>query len=220
MTHQVPVIRHHSPFEKTLGSWRVVALMLGMTVTAVAVWATILNPMASSETTDVPGVAAVQDVTSSPSQFAEFAALFQPREPIPAAPGRSIPLSGAPTEPGEPILPSEPEVKDVLHPTPSWVNVFSPESTLNGQPLSVGDVVTAYDGVGVQIGKATVEVAGKYGLMALYMDDPSTSLDEGAVPGETISFRINGIAALVTGPHEPVWSTNGDVLMLNLAANG
>ncbi len=106
-----------------------------------------------------------------------------------------------------------------LSPTYSWVNAFSIESTLDGQPLPVGAVVAAYDPDGVLVGRSIVQSEGKYGLMALYMDDPSTPEDEGADPGDQIRFEINGTPAAVLGPHNPVWSSNGAVLMLNLAAN-
>ncbi|MEX0763051.1 MAG: hypothetical protein WD208_02210 [Dehalococcoidia bacterium] len=106
-----------------------------------------------------------------------------------------------------------------LSPTYSWVNAFSIESTLDGQPLPVGAVVAAYDPEGILTGRAVVQSEGKYGLMAIYMDDPSTPEDEGAVPGDQIRFEINGMPAVVLGPHSPAWSSNGAVLMLNLAAN-
>ncbi len=220
MTHQVPVIQHNeSALLKALESWRLRMFAVGMAVTAVALWVTVFVPSGSDLET-APGVGAVQDVT--PAAFDEFAALFQPRESIPVAPARTAPVVGAPTEP-EPVVTDDVEVPvvelgTILRPTPSWVNVFSPGSTIDGEPLAVGDVVTAYDSDGVLIGRTTVEAEGKYGLMALYMDDPSTTVDEGAVPGEAVSFRVNDFPALVTGPHEPVWSANGDVLMLNLAA--
>lgn len=221
MTHQVPVIQHNeSSLLKALGSWRLRMLVLGMGVTAVALWVTVFLP-GDSGIEPVPSVGAVQNV--SPNTFDEFAVLFQPRESIPVAPARTAPVVGAPVEP-EPIVSTGPDTPSItlgttLRPTPSWVNVFSPESTFEGQPVAVGDVVTAYDSQGVLIGRTRVAVEGKYGLMALYMDDSSTSVDEGALPGEMITFRVNDVPAVVTGPHEPVWSANGDVLMLNLAAS-
>ena len=54
--------------------------------------------------------------------------------------------------------------------------------------------------------------------MAVYEDDPVTPVDEGAESGDEILFKINGLPAVVLGPHSPVWTTNGTLLMLNLAA--
>ncbi len=225
MSHQVPVLQHNeSSLLKLFESWRVRVLALGVGISAIALYVTLVLPGDGTDIDSAPSVGAIQDVT--PASFDEFASLFQPRESIPVAPARTAPVVSAPSEPA-PVADtgaaSEPDTQEfvlgtTLRPTPFWVNVFSPQSLFNGQPLAVGDVVTAYDGEGVLIGKTTVEVEGKYGLMALYMDDPSTTVDEGAVPGESISFRVNGEPALVVGPHEPVWSANGDVLMLNLAS--
>ncbi len=223
MTHQIPVIQHQeSVFTKALNSldsWRLRALVLGVGVSGIALLVTVILP-SGNEVETAPGAsAAVQDGISG-SSLESFAALFQPRESIPAAPARTAPVVGAPSEPVSPpveVVPPVAPTDNVLHPTPAWVNVFSPESTFEGEPLTVGDVITAYDQQGVLIGRTEVQVTGKYGLMALYMDDPTTTLDEGASPGETINFRVNDILAQVLGPHEPVWGANGDVLMLNLA---
>lgn len=241
MTHEIPLIQHtpvtsrfHVP-RNILSNWRLRAIVLGGVVTAVALWA-VLPSTVSSE----PGLGAdATALTTTSSTFDEFAALFQPRDAIPVAPTRSVVISSAPTEPDQAtgsaviedpgslnvdIAPgasdgsSDPATSGILHPTPSWANALSPESTLDGRPLAVGDIVTAYDNQGVLMGRAEVEVEGKYGLMALYMDDPSTPIDEGANPGETISFKVNGYPALVQGPHDPVWGSNGAIMMLNLAA--
>ncbi len=105
-----------------------------------------------------------------------------------------------------------------LIPTYGWVNAFSAESVLSGVPVPVGSIVTAYDPDGVLIGRTAVKIAGEYGAMPLYMDDPSTQIDEGAVPGDLITFKINGLTTVVLGPNEPVWTENGGVLVLNLAS--
>lgn len=106
----------------------------------------------------------------------------------------------------------------VLRPTFSWVNVFSDGSTVNGEPVQVGDVITAFDPEGTLVGRFTVVKEGRFGLMALYEDDPTTTVDEGAVPGDEISFEINGIPAVVLGPQAPVWTSNGAIMLSNLAA--
>ena len=55
--------------------------------------------------------------------------------------------------------------------------------------------------------------------MPVYGDDPSTEVDEGAIPGDLLELRINGIRARVTGPDEPVWTAMGDLKQLNLATS-
>jgi hypothetical protein len=128
----------------------------------------------------------------------------------------------------EPVIEPDPDVEGdsdaiepeslTLIPTYSWVNAFSAESVFNGIPLPIGSIVTAYDPDGVLIGRATVTSAGEYGAMPIYMDDPSTITDEGAVEGDILKFKINGLTAVVLGPSEPVWTENGGVLVLNLAS--
>jgi len=108
---------------------------------------------------------------------------------------------------------------EVLTPTYSWVTAFSLNSTLDGQPVPPGAVVTAYDPQGVLTGRAVVQRPGQYGIMPLYMDDPGTSVDEGARPGDVLQFRVNGAVAEVTGPSAPVWTYNGAILMIDLAAS-
>lgn len=106
----------------------------------------------------------------------------------------------------------------LLRPTAAWVNVFGESSTINGELIQPGDIVTAFDPEGTLIGRSVVEHEGRYGLMALYMDDPATSIDEGALPGDVISFEVNGVPAVVLGPHAPIWTDNGAILISNIAA--
>ena len=123
----------------------------------------------------------------------------------------SVPASGAP---------GSVAATEFLRPTFAWINAFGLSSIFNGRPLAAGDIVTAYDPEGNLIGRATVTTEGSYGLMALYMDDPSTAVDEGAEPGDLVNFKINGVTAAVIGPQAPVWTDNGAVLQLNLTASG
>ena len=102
--------------------------------------------------------------------------------------------------------------------TPIWMNVYSPSSLLDEQPLPPGTVVEAYDSQGVLCGKFVVAQAGKYGLMPVYADDTSTPLDEGALPGDTITFWVNGIEAAST-PAQVLWTTYGDLQRVDLYAS-
>jgi len=61
--------------------------------------------------------------------------------------------------------------------------------------VPVGTVIAAFDPQGVKCGEFTVVTAGKYGLMPCYRDDPDTPEDEGPLPGEPISFKIDGLPA-------------------------
>ncbi len=235
MTQEIQAVQQTSIAGTILGSWRMRMLAVGVTVTSIAFWAVMSNEGSVEPEIFVDTAGAQVPEQPAPAvEVEELAALFESREPIPVAPVRpvvSAPGDAPVTEPAEDpgaiqvdVAPpdaagslNEP-VSATLHPTPFWVNAFSTESTLDGRPLAVGDIVTAFDPLGVLIGRFEVETEGKYGLMALYMDDPSTAIDEGATPGETISFKINGLPAEVLGPHQPVWSSNGDILLLNLAA--
>jgi hypothetical protein len=79
--------------------------------------------------------------------------------------------------------------------SPEWVNFFSTNTAFLGRPVPVGAVIAAFDPEGVQCGEFTVVEEGKYGLMPCYRDDPDTPEDEGPQPGESISFKINGLPA-------------------------
>lgn len=107
-----------------------------------------------------------------------------------------------------------------LTPTYAWVNVYSLSTTVRGEPVQRGSVVLAYDPDGVLIGRTTVDRDGRFGVMALYMDDPATPVDEGALPGDAVSFQIDGEPAVVVSPDAPVWTANGAVLSLDLVVGG
>jgi len=102
--------------------------------------------------------------------------------------------------------------------SPEWVNFFSSNTTFLGQPVQVGAVVVAFDPDGVQCGEFTVDVEGQYGFLACYRDDDTTPEDDGADPGDVISFTINGLPAVAVGPDDPIWTSNGDLLEVNLGA--
>ena len=106
-----------------------------------------------------------------------------------------------------------------ITPTNEWVNFYSQDTTLQGQPIPVGSVVRAYSPRGVLCGEFTVQHTGWYGLMPVYRDDPNTPEDEGMLPGEKVSFTIDGLPALPLGPDDATWTTNGAVKQVNLAAS-
>ncbi len=100
-------------------------------------------------------------------------------------------------------------IADEVHPTWQWINVFCHEPSFNGAPLIPGDTVRAFDQSGTLCGQFTVRPDGGYGFMAVYRDDGWTpNLDEGAIPGEKISFTLNGME-VISYP-EVLWSSLGD----------
>ncbi len=96
----------------------------------------------------------------------------------------------------------------VIIPTNEWINVYCDYPELNGTPLSPGDVIMAYDPDGVPCGIDTVREDGSFGFMPIYRDDIYSTIDEGAEPGDVISFTINGEEVF---PETPIiWTSNGD----------
>jgi PKD repeat protein len=93
-------------------------------------------------------------------------------------------------------------------PTPEWVNFYCANNYYQGVPLPVGSVIDAFDPQGVHCGTYYVTVAGSYGLMPVYRDDPYTIEDDGAEPGDLISFFINGYPATASG--DLIWTEKGD----------
>lgn len=126
------------------------------------------------------------------------------------APGAPIPTNSAP---------KGLNISNSLAPTNSWMNFYGLECTLDGQPLPVGALITVRNPDGVFCGEFSVTKAGRYGLMPVYGDELATEGHEGAVPGDSLDFYINGIKATVTGPDEPLWTTMGDLKQVNLAAS-
>jgi LysM repeat protein len=105
-----------------------------------------------------------------------------------------------------------------IKPTNEWVTFYGVSCTLNGAPLPIGATITAYDPSGVLCGQFVVHTAGSYGVMPVYRDDPMTADDEGAQPGDVISFKINGQSATVAGPDTPTWTSNGALIHIELSA--
>ncbi len=111
-------------------------------------------------------------------------------------------------------------IREQVIPTSECVNFWGDSCVVEEfeVPVPVDAVVRAYDSQGALCGEFKVTAAGTYGSMPVYRDDPSTMIDEGAAPGGLISFEINGVPALSTGPDSPTWTTNGDLRKVNLLA--
>ncbi|GAB4558298.1 MAG: hypothetical protein Kow0047_03290 [Anaerolineae bacterium] len=120
---------------------------------------------------------------------------------------------------GGPAL-NRPQVSPDVRSTNEWINVYSMNSTYNGQPLPVGAVVTAVGEDGRKLGEVRVTVPGWYGLLAVYRDDQYTEALDGARQGESIRFLINGQPATITNGVNPTWTGNGDLFEVDLEAWG
>ena len=92
-------------------------------------------------------------------------------------------------------------------PTPEWINVYCQNPTLDGTPLSAGDIISAFDIDGILCGMGEVREDGAYGFIPIYRDDEFSGEDEGAAPGQPIYFRINGTPVFASPT--VVWTTNG-----------
>jgi hypothetical protein len=102
-----------------------------------------------------------------------------------------------------------------VNPTSIWTCFYGTASSYNGNPIPVGSIVDAYDTSGVHCGTVIVHTAGQYGCMSVYGKD---DYGDGAEAGETISLYINGIQATPQGPDNPIWSSFGDRIEVNLTA--
>lgn len=111
---------------------------------------------------------------------------------------------------------------------PEAVSFYSLNSTLDGQLVPVGAVVSAYDPTGVVCGTSTVVEPGLYPLLACERDRSDTPEDDGAEPGDVIQFTIDGLPTRVVPisfnftavpPTTAVtWTSMGDVWEVDLHA--
>ena len=111
------------------------------------------------------------------------------------------------------------QAKSQVIPTNEWVNFYSMNAIFNGIPIPIGAEINAYDPDSVHCGTFTVTTEGQYGFMEVYRDDAITpDIDEGASPGDTITFTINGYLATPLGLDPPIWTFNGARLQVDLQA--
>jgi hypothetical protein len=96
----------------------------------------------------------------------------------------------------------------LVSPTNEWIDIYCAQPLLDGAPLHAGDTIAAYDADDIMCGIDTVLDDGSFGFMSVYRDDAFSGDDEGAEPGDTLAFRING--TLVVSQPAVVWTANGD----------
>mgnify|MGYP005837384671 CR=1 FL=1 len=109
-------------------------------------------------------------------------------------------------------------------PQPSWVD-FQGSLRVCGVVAEAGDEIAAFDPQGVLCGQFTVSAAGYYGWLHVYGDDPATPQDEGASPGDLLTFRFWDESAgkervahpvALPGQAAPTWTQNGEHFALDL----
>ncbi|NOZ50985.1 MAG: hypothetical protein GXP37_13225 [Chloroflexi bacterium] len=98
-----------------------------------------------------------------------------------------------------------------VHPSSRWVDFYG----LNSQ-APVGSRIQAYTASGLLVGEAIVHADGSYGIMPVYGDDATTEAIDGALPGEALTFMIDGQPALTVGPGQTRWTKNHDRQEVNV----
>jgi hypothetical protein len=111
-------------------------------------------------------------------------------------------------------------------PQQAWVDLTGGIS-ICGLPAAPGDEIAVLDPDGTLCGQFTiVDPEGGYGLIRVWGDDPATLEDEGASPGDPLTFLLWDslqqvevpLEAVLTGSPDPVvWTTQGDLLPVELA---
>lgn len=111
-----------------------------------------------------------------------------------------------------------------ITPNNKWTSFYDSLTTYNGVAAPIGSIIKAYDPDGVLCGLDTVGLgptspAGWYGFMPVYGDDPTTpGVDEGAVTGDSLHFKINDRpATIVLG--DPTWNDDQSYHKVSLSAS-
>ena len=104
-------------------------------------------------------------------------------------------------------------------PTHLKVDFYGDTVRVDGENIREGDVITVFDPDGVLCGVYFVNTPGQYGFLHVYGDDPTTDIDEGASPNDTLVFLVNGNHVYNIRPNMPVWTANNDIIKLNFDAS-
>jgi len=98
---------------------------------------------------------------------------------------------------------------DRVIPTDEWINLYCGNPLLDGVPMTPGVVLQTFDPQRTLCGADTIKEDGSFGFLKVYRDDPDTDWDEGAEPGDPITFTVEGVR--VTTDPSIVWDGNGTV---------
>jgi TolB protein len=98
--------------------------------------------------------------------------------------------------------------------TDQWITIYGTVLMEEGGPAPVGSVVDVVDAAGNTAGWYRVAAPGQYGFLSVYLDDPETIADEGAVVGEALRIRVNGIPTRSSVQ----WTEFGDVVKVDIIA--
>ncbi|MEW6380208.1 MAG: hypothetical protein AB1611_11460 [bacterium] len=120
-------------------------------------------------------------------------------------------------------------------PTPTWM-YLSGLFTIDGQDAVTGDEVGVFDERGLLVGRTTVTVRGRYGVMKVYGDDPATSRHDGAIINSKLTLKFwkassrtetiitrDDISLIIRGPFGPSdfplrWTGHRDKYVVHVAA--
>lgn len=109
--------------------------------------------------------------------------------------------------------------------TPTFIFVWG-DAFIVEEPVEPGDWIGVFAPGVITcngcIGALEITETGQYGLVPVYGDDPTTGEKEGAVSGDTLSFKVwdKSEGELVNlypkGPDDPIWEKDKEILNINL----
>ena len=94
--------------------------------------------------------------------------------------------------------------------TSPFVCTFVGQITLLTGLAPPGTEIGVFDPDGVLCGAFRIKTAGQYGMLHVYGDDPDTIIDEGAVEGDILSFRIMDFQNLLEIQSNAIITTPGE----------
>lgn len=99
--------------------------------------------------------------------------------------------------------------------TPTWVNLYASDLTLDGQAVAAGAVIEAYSvATNAKIGSFTMKSDGKFGFMPVYAD--ADDMNAGLRPGGEFYLTVNGTKTAETLK----WTSNGDRIAVASLTSG
>lgn len=99
--------------------------------------------------------------------------------------------------------------------TDRMIHVYG-KAAVDGGNVLVGSCIRAYTPGGVICGQCEVTARGYFGLMNIFGDDPQTEAADGAGPGESLCFTIDGISAQILSDRSARWSEDGTTINIDL----